>query len=126
VHGGGYSDLGFARVDGDRAERIWDAEVVYGAGKTVEQGVGLVAVPAPAVLRLLAETGAVGKTALDRGAGEVHVHGKPIRSKLGRLPGRVVDVSAEYEDVRAAAALDLPVKEVLRAATAAACESAAR
>jgi hypothetical protein len=41
VHG--YSDLGFARVDVDRAGRTGDPEVVYGAGKTVEQGVTLVA-----------------------------------------------------------------------------------
>lgn len=39
----GYSDLGFARVDVDRAGRTGDPEVVYGAGKTVEQGVALVA-----------------------------------------------------------------------------------
>ena len=38
----GYSDLGFARLDVDRAERTGDPEVVYGAGKTVEQGVALV------------------------------------------------------------------------------------
>ena len=63
----------------------------------------------------------VGKTALDRGAGEVRVHGQRVRTKVGRLRGRVVNVSVEYEDVRAAAdALGLPVKEVLRAATAAA------
>jgi pyridinium-3,5-biscarboxylic acid mononucleotide synthase len=43
VHGDGYSDLGFARVDVDRAARTGDPEVVYGAGKTVEQGVALVA-----------------------------------------------------------------------------------
>jgi NCAIR mutase (PurE)-related protein len=30
-------DLGFARVDLDRAQRTGDAEVVYGAGKTPEQ-----------------------------------------------------------------------------------------
>jgi uncharacterized protein (TIGR00299 family) protein len=63
----------------------------------------------------------VDKTALDRGAGEVRVHGQRVRTKVGRLRGRVVNVSVEYEDVRAAAdALGLPVKEVLRAATAAA------
>ena len=31
------SDLGFARVDLDRAERTGDPEVVYGAGKTADQ-----------------------------------------------------------------------------------------
>lgn len=39
----GYSDLGFARLDVDRAGRTGDPEVVYGAGKTVEQCVALVA-----------------------------------------------------------------------------------
>ena len=43
VHGDGYSDLGFARLDVDRVARTGDPEVVYGAGKTVEQGVALVA-----------------------------------------------------------------------------------
>ena len=68
----------------------------------------------------------VGKTALDRAAGEVAVHGHRVRTKLARLRGRLVNVSVEYEDVRAAAdALGLPVKEVLRAATAAAYAEAA-
>ena len=40
---GGYEDLGFARVDVDRAARTGDPEVVYGAGKTVEQGLAVVA-----------------------------------------------------------------------------------
>ena len=31
------ADLGFARVDVDRAARTGDPEVVYGAGKTPEQ-----------------------------------------------------------------------------------------
>ena len=34
-------DLGFARVDVDRARRTGDAEVVYGAGKTPEQVVSI-------------------------------------------------------------------------------------
>ena len=34
-------DLGFARVDVDRATRTGDAEVVYGAGKTPEQVVSI-------------------------------------------------------------------------------------
>jgi NCAIR mutase (PurE)-related protein len=34
-------DLGFARVDLDRARRTGDAEVVYGAGKTPEQVVAI-------------------------------------------------------------------------------------
>jgi len=37
------SDLGFARVDLDRAARTGDPEVVYGAGKTPEQIVAILA-----------------------------------------------------------------------------------
>jgi pyridinium-3,5-biscarboxylic acid mononucleotide synthase len=37
----GYLDLGYARLDTHRAERTGDPEVVYGAGKTPEQTVGL-------------------------------------------------------------------------------------
>ena len=38
-----YADLGFARVDTHRALRTGDPEVVYGAGKTPEQTVQIVA-----------------------------------------------------------------------------------
>jgi pyridinium-3,5-bisthiocarboxylic acid mononucleotide nickel chelatase len=63
----------------------------------------------------------VGKTALARETGSVTVGGERIATKLARLDGTVVNVSVEYEDVRRAAdALGLPVKEVLRAATSAA------
>ena len=37
----GFADLGFARVDTDRARRTGDPEVVYGAGKTTEQIVAI-------------------------------------------------------------------------------------
>jgi pyridinium-3,5-biscarboxylic acid mononucleotide synthase len=40
VHG--FSDLGFARLDTDRAGRTGDPEVVFGAGKTVPQAIELV------------------------------------------------------------------------------------
>lgn len=63
----------------------------------------------------------VSKNALDREQGVVRVDGKPIGVKIARYDGRVVNVSVEFEDVRRAAAeLQQPVKEVLRAATAAA------
>ena len=65
----------------------------------------------------------VGKTALERDAGWVTVGGERIATKRALLDGVVVNVSVEYEDVRRAAdALGLPVKEVLRAATSAAYE----
>jgi hypothetical protein len=38
----GFEDLGFARVDVQRAGRTGDPEVVYGAGKTAEQAVAIV------------------------------------------------------------------------------------
>lgn len=38
----GFTDLGFARIDTDRAVRTGDPEVVYGAGKTPEQLVEIV------------------------------------------------------------------------------------
>jgi uncharacterized protein (TIGR00299 family) protein len=63
----------------------------------------------------------VAKTALDRDTGSVTVGGERIATKRALLDGVVVNVSVEYEDVRRAAdALGLPVKEVLRAATSAA------
>lgn len=39
----GFADLGFARLDTGRAARTGDPEVVYGAGKTPEQAVALLA-----------------------------------------------------------------------------------
>jgi uncharacterized protein (TIGR00299 family) protein len=63
----------------------------------------------------------VAKVVLDREHGTVDVHGHPVGVKLARLDGEVVNVSVEFEDVRAAAeVLAVPVKELLWAATAAA------
>jgi uncharacterized protein (TIGR00299 family) protein len=63
----------------------------------------------------------VGKVALERAQTSVEVLGGRVAVKLAVDGGRVVNVSVEYEDVAALAGrLELPVKEVLRAATAAA------
>jgi uncharacterized protein (DUF111 family) len=63
----------------------------------------------------------VGKVALERVQASVEVLGGQVGVKVAVDGGRVVNVSVEYEDVSALARkLDLPVKEVLRAATAAA------
>jgi uncharacterized protein (DUF111 family) len=63
----------------------------------------------------------VHKVALDRGQGSVPVMGGSVGVKVARSGGRVVNVSVEFEDVAALAREHgLPVKEVLRAATAAA------
>ena len=64
---------------------------------------------------------AVGKVALERAHASVEVLGGRVGVKLAVAEGRMVNVSVEFEDVAALARdRDLPVKEVLRAATAAA------
>jgi uncharacterized protein (TIGR00299 family) protein len=66
----------------------------------------------------------VGKVALERVHTVVEVLGGRVGAKLAVSGGRVVNVSVEYEDVAALAEdRQLPVKEVLRAATAAAVEA---
>ncbi len=63
----------------------------------------------------------VGKHALDRELRTVQVDGCQVAVKVARLDGSVVNVSPEYDDVAAAAAvLGRPVKAVLAAAVAAA------
>jgi uncharacterized protein (TIGR00299 family) protein len=63
----------------------------------------------------------VGKTALERSTASVEVLGGRVGVKVAVHDGRVVNVSVEYEDVAALAReLGIPVKEALRAATAAA------
>jgi pyridinium-3,5-bisthiocarboxylic acid mononucleotide nickel chelatase len=63
----------------------------------------------------------VGKVALQRAASSVEVLGGRVALKLAVVDGRTVNVSVEFEDVAALAReRGLPVKEVLRAATAAA------
>jgi uncharacterized protein (TIGR00299 family) protein len=63
----------------------------------------------------------VGKVTLERTQASVEVLGGRVGVKVAVSGGRAVNVSVEYEDVAALAReLDLPVKEALRAATAAA------
>jgi pyridinium-3,5-bisthiocarboxylic acid mononucleotide nickel chelatase len=63
----------------------------------------------------------VGKVALERASASVEVLGGRVGAKVAVSGGRVVNVSGEYEDVAALAReLGLPIKEALRAATAAA------
>ena len=64
---------------------------------------------------------AVGKVALERAHASVEVLGGRVGVKVAVSGGAVVNVSVEFEDCAALAReLGLPVKEVLRAATAAA------
>jgi uncharacterized protein (TIGR00299 family) protein len=61
------------------------------------------------------------KRALDREMTTVEVDGEPVRVKLARLDGMVVNAQPEYDDVAAAAErLGRPVRVVLAAAVAAA------
>jgi uncharacterized protein (TIGR00299 family) protein len=63
----------------------------------------------------------VGKVAVERAQASVQVLGDRVGVKVAVADGRMVNVSVEYEDVAALARdVGLPVKEVLRAATAAA------
>jgi uncharacterized protein (TIGR00299 family) protein len=63
----------------------------------------------------------VRKTALEREQGWVEVLGGRVSVKVARWRGRVTNVSVEFDDcAMLARELGLPVKEVLRAATAAA------
>jgi len=105
----GYTDLGFARVDAHRGVRTGDPEVVYAAGKTTEQVIGLLhalkAQPGsrPAVAtRLTHEMVAAVATefadaVLDPVAGCVAVGALPLAR------GEVVVVSAGTSDERVAA-----------------------
>ena len=77
---------------------------------------------------IFTETSAIGlrehgvaKRALDREVVSVDIDGVPVRVKLARLDGVVVNAAPEYDDIAAAAIrLGRPAKAVLAAATAAA------
>lgn len=110
------ADLGFARVDVDRAARTGDPEVVYGAGKTPDQVV--------AILRTLHERHperAVLATRLSEEALEVLARALPDATvdlvaraaTLGPLPeprGRVAVVSAGTSDAPVAAEAALTIR----------------
>jgi pyridinium-3,5-biscarboxylic acid mononucleotide synthase len=100
---GGFVDVGFARLDVDRARRTGDPEVIYGSGKTPEQVV--------LALRTLAGHGdrAVLATRLDAAARDAVRAGLPEAvvddvgrtAVLGDLPtprGQVLVVSAGTSD----------------------------
>jgi pyridinium-3,5-biscarboxylic acid mononucleotide synthase len=110
------ADLGFARVDVDRAERTGDPEVVYGAGKTPEQVVAILRTlherhPDRAVLatRLADE-------ALDRVAAELPeaaLDRVARAATLGRLPvarGTVAVIAAGTSDAPVAAEAALTIR----------------
>ena len=98
------ADLGFARVDLDRAARTGDPEVVYGAGKTPEQVVDLLrtlhdAHPGRAVLAT--RLGPAALAAVRSALPAATVDEVARCATLGPLPtptGRVVVVSAGTSD----------------------------
>ncbi len=102
-------DLGFARLDLDRAGRTGDPEVVYGAGKTPEQIVAILtslerAHPERAVLATRLEDEALARVGEALPGAELH----PVAGcvTLGPLPegrGTVAVVSAGTSDARVAA-----------------------
>jgi pyridinium-3,5-biscarboxylic acid mononucleotide synthase len=102
----GFEDLGFARVDVDRAARTGDPEVVYGAGKTAEQAVELVRVlreahPDRPALVTRAPAGTV--EAISRAFDEVTAAGGCVA--VGPLPeprGTVCVVAAGTSDAHVA------------------------
>lgn len=110
------ADLGFARVDLDRATRTGDPEVVYGAGKTPEEVVAILGAlhdrhPERAVLatRLAPEALAAVSVALP------HASADPVARAVtvGPLPtarGTVAVVSAGTSDAPVAAEAALTVR----------------
>lgn len=110
------ADLGFARVDVDRAERTGDAEVVYGAGKSPAQIIRILTTlhakhPQGAVLATRLSDEALEVVARDLPAATVHVVARAVT--LGPLPtatGTVAIVSAGTSDAPVAAEAALTVR----------------
>jgi NCAIR mutase (PurE)-related protein len=102
-------DLGFARVDLDRAGRTGDAEVVYGAGKTPEQVVAILralhaASPDRAVLATRLDDDALTYVGSRLPEADLHLVARAVT--LGPLPagrGTVAVVSAGTSDAPVAA-----------------------
>ncbi len=102
-------DLGFARLDTDRAARTGDPEVVYGAGKTPEQLVGILralqgAHPERAVLATRVEEAGLAAVAAAVPEAVLDVEARAVT--LGPLPqgrGTVAVISAGTSDAPVAA-----------------------
>jgi pyridinium-3,5-biscarboxylic acid mononucleotide synthase len=109
-------DLGFARVDVDRASRTGDAEVVYGEGKSPEQVVAILRTlhakhPDRAVLATRLDDDALAQVATSLPEAELHPVARAVT--LGPLPtarGTVAVVSAGTSDARVAAEAALTVR----------------
>ena len=111
------ADLGYARVDVDRASRTGDPEVVYGSGKTPEQVVGILRTlherhPERAVLATRLSTEAIDHVRSEIPDAVVEEVARAVT--LGPIPparGRVAVISAGTSDapVAAEAALTIAV-----------------
>lgn len=107
----GVHDLGFARVDTDRAGRTGDPEVVYGAGKTPEQVVSILralreAHPRRALLATRLDEAARAAVRQAFAAGDADVDDTGRTAVVGPLPppsGLVVVVAAGTSDAPVAA-----------------------
>lgn len=110
------ADLGYARVDLDRAGRTGDAEVVYGAGKTPSQVVGILRTlherhPDRAVLATRVSPEALELVAQELPEAVRHPEARAV--VLGEPPaprGRVAVVSAGTSDAPVAAEAALSVR----------------
>jgi len=110
------ADLGFARVDVDRARRTGDPEVIYGAGKTPEQVVELLRTlhqrhPERAVLATRLETAAIDLVATQLPEAEIDHVARAVT--LGPLPtarGTVAIIAAGTSDAPVAAEAALAVR----------------
>jgi NCAIR mutase (PurE)-related protein len=109
-------DLGFARVDVDRAHRTGDAEVVFGQGKTPEQVVAILRTlhakhPERAVLATRLDAEALAQVATSLPDAELHPVARAVT--LGPMPtarGTVAVVSAGTSDAPVAAEAALTVR----------------
>jgi NCAIR mutase (PurE)-related protein len=109
-------DLGFARVDVDRARRTGDAEVVYGAGKTPGQVIAILRTlherhPDRAVLATRLSEDALAQVATS--LPEANVDAVARAATLGPFPkprGRVAVVSAGTSDAPVAAEAALSIR----------------
>lgn len=112
----GYLDLGYARLDTHRAARTGDPEVVYGAGKTPEQTVGLLRAltqthPDRAVLATRLPEESLAAVAREFGADSVDLVARA--ATLGPMPqpaGLVCVVAAGTSDAPVAAEAALTVR----------------
>jgi len=112
------------------ANDAWLTPIAMKKGRPAHTVTALAEGAAVSVVRrvLLTETSSIGlreaavvKTPLERSEAEVGIGGHPVRVKVARLDGAVVNVMPEWADVAAAAAaLGRPAKAVLAAAHAAA------